>query len=128
MIDNENILTLLQKLAGENIRISEAEKSVIEKEELMFVDTIETLEYIYDEDHKLNELYGIDLLGHSQHYYHIIENLIASKYGDDKADLIWWWVLERFAEDGELLGIGTKDGEVHVIETPIQLWRFLQNI
>jgi hypothetical protein len=128
MIGNENITALLQKLAGENIRISETEKSVIEKEELIFIDTIETLEYIYDEDHKLNELYGVDLLGHVQHYYHIIENLVVSKYGDDKADIIWWWILERFAEDGELLGVETKDGKVHVLETPIQLWRFLQKV
>jgi len=128
MINNDNIISLLQNLVGENVRVAEAQKSVAEKEELIFIDTIETIEFIWDEDHKLNEQYGIDLLGHTQHYYHIIENLIVTQYGYDKADIIWWWVLDRFSEDGELLGVETESGDVHIIETPLQLWRFLQRM
>jgi hypothetical protein len=48
--------------------------------------------------------------------------------GYDKADIIWWWVCERFAEDGKLLGIGTEDGKVHMIKTPKQLYKFLKNL
>ena len=127
MIDNENIINRLQQLVGGNVKVKEAAKSVAEREETIFVDTIETLEYIWHADHTLHEEHGIDLLGHVQYYYHAIENLIIAKYGYDKAEIIWWWVLDRFAEDGELLGIETEDGKVHMIKTPKQLWRFLKN-
>ena len=119
---------ILQDKFGQGLNIKESPKTESEREEALFIDTIETLEFIYDEDHKLNEVYGIDLLGHSQYYYHVIENLIVSKYGYDKADIIWWWVLDRFAEDGELLGVATENGDVYILKTPLDLWKFLQKI
>mgnify|MGYP003673372040 CR=1 FL=1 len=119
---------ILQDKFGQGLNIKESPKTESEREEALFIDTIETLEFIYDEDHKLNEVYGIDLLGHSQYYYHIIENLIASKYGYDKADIIWWWILDRFAEDGELLGVATENEDVYILKTPLDLWKFLQKI
>lgn len=128
MIHNENIINRLQQLVGENVRVKEAAKSVAEREETIFIDTIETIEQIYKSDHTLYEEHGIDLLGHVQYYYHAIENLIVLQYGYDKAEIIWWWVLDRFAEDGELLGIETEDGKVHIIKTPKQLWAFLKKL
>jgi|TARA_R110000782_G_scaffold42065_1_gene95918 hypothetical protein len=119
---------ILQDKFGQGLNIKESPKTESEREEALFIDTIETLEFIYDEDHKLNEVYGIDLLGHSQYYYHIIENLIVSKYGYDKADIIWWWILDRFAEDGELLGVATENEDVYILKTPLDLWKFLQKI
>mgnify|MGYP003653625544 FL=1 len=119
---------ILQDKFGQGLNIKESPKTESEREEALFIDTIETLEFIYDEDHKLNEVYGIDLLGHSQYYYHVIENLIVSKYGYDKADIIWWWILDRFAEDGELLGVATENGDVYILKTPLDLWKFLQKI
>ena len=128
MIHNENIINRLQQLVGQNVRVKEAEKSVAEREEAIFIDTIETLEYIWHADHALHEEQGIDLLGHVQYYYHVIENLIIAQYGYDKAEIIWWWVLDRFAEDGELLGVETEDGKVHTLKTPKQLWQFLKKL
>jgi hypothetical protein len=57
-------------------------------------------------------------MGFTQNYYHVVENLIAMLFGYDKAEIIWWWVLERFDADGKLLGIETEDNRVHMIKTP----------
>ena len=128
MINNDKIMSLLKQLAGENVQVSETEKSVAEKEEAIFIDTIETIEHIWHTEHELHSDYGIDLLGFSQYYYHIIENLVIAKYGYDTAEVIWWWVLDRFAEDGELLGIEMENGDIHMLETPLDLWKFLQKL
>jgi len=128
MMENQDILKHLQKFVGDNVTIKESPKSEEEREELLFIDTINTLDSIFVSDNKLHEDYGIDLLGFTQSYYHAIENLIVMLVGYDKADIIWWWVCERFAEDGKLLGIGTEDGKVHMIKTPKQLYKFLKNL
>jgi|TARA_R100000908_G_C3746790_1_gene141982 hypothetical protein len=128
MMKNENILKPLRELVGDNVTIKESPKSEAEREELLFIDTISTLDKTFVSDNKLHEDYGIDLLGFTQNYYHAIENLIVMLVGYDKADIIWWWICERFAEDGELLGIGTEDGKVHMIKTPKQLYKFLKNL
>lgn len=113
---------------GLGLNINESPKTELEREEILFIDTIETVEHIWHAEHELHNDYGIDLLGYTQYHYHTIENLIIAKYGYDKAEIIWWWVLDRFAEDGELLGIETEDGNVHMLKTPKELWDFLQKL
>jgi hypothetical protein len=124
---NENILAHLHSLIGPNVKVEESPKSEAEREEAIFIETISTLEQVWIGDHKLHEEHGIDLLGYSQYYYHIMENLIVLKYGYDKADIIWWWVLDRFSENGELLGI-EMDGKVYEIKTAKQLYSFLKKL
>jgi hypothetical protein len=119
---------ILQNKYGAGLDIKESPKTEAERELALFVDTIETLEHIWHAEHELHEDYGIDLLGFSQFYYHAIENLVVAKYGYDMADIIWWWVLDRFDADGELLGVEMEDGKVHMLETPKDLWKFLQSL
>ena len=86
---------LLKNQYGLGLDIKESPKTEAEREEILFVDTMETLEHIWHSEHELHEEYGIDLLGFSQYYYHAIENLVIAKYGYDTADVIWWWVSFR---------------------------------
>jgi hypothetical protein len=119
---------ILKDKFGLGLDIKESPKTEAEREESIFIDTIETIEHIWHAEHELHGDYGIDLLGFSQYYYHIIENLIIAKYGYDTAEVIWWWVLDRFSEDGELLGVEMEDGKVYMLETPLDLWKFLQKL
>ena len=119
---------ILKSNFGLGLEIKESPKTEAERELSLFVDTIETLEHIWHAEHELHDDYGIDLLGFNQYHYHAIENLIIAKYGYDKAEVIWWWILDRFAEDGELLGVETEDGEVYLLETPKDLWELLKKM
>lgn len=117
---------LLKDKFGLGLDIKDSPKNEEERNEALFIDTIETLEHIWYAEHELNEDYGIDLLGFNQYHYHVIENLIVAQFGYDKADVIWWWILDRFDADGKLLGIETEDGNVYLLETPKDLWEFLK--
>jgi len=119
---------ILKNNFGLGLEIKESPRTEAEREEAIFIDTIETIEHIWHAEHELHGDYGIDLLGFTQYYYHTIENLVIAKYGYDKAEVIWWWVLDRFAKDGELLGVETTDGEVHMLETPKDLWELLKKM
>jgi|TARA_B100001094_G_C18151869_1_gene784116 hypothetical protein len=119
---------ILQNKYGNGLNIKESPKTEAEREITLFIDTIETLEHIWHAEHELNNDYGVDLISFSQYYYHAIENLIIAKYGYNKADIIWWWVLDRFAEDGKLLGVEDKNGKVYTLKTPLDLWKFLQKL
>ena len=119
---------ILKDNFGLGLEIKESPRTEAEREETLFIDTIETIEHIWHAEHELHGDYGIDLLGFTQYYYHTIENLVIAKYGYDKAEVIWWWVLDRFAEDGELLGVETTDGSIYLLETPKDLWEFLKKL
>jgi len=116
----------LQNKFGKGLDIKESPKTEAEREEALFIDTIETLEHIWFAEHQLGDEFGIDLTAFSQYYYHAIENLVVAKYGYDKADIIWWWVLDRFDEEGELVEIEDEDGKIYLLKTPKDLWKFLK--
>jgi len=116
----------LQNKFGKGLDIKESPKTEAEREEALFIDTIETLEHIWFAEHQLGDEFGIDLTAFSQYYYHAIENLVVAKYGYDKADVIWWWVLDRFDEEGELIEIEDEDGKIYLLKTPKDLWKFLK--
>jgi hypothetical protein len=127
MIGDEDILKQLQKVVGDNVTVKESPKSEEERTEALFIDTISTLEQTYISDNKLHEDYGVDLMGFTQGYYHSVENLIVMLFGYDKADIIWWWILDRFDADDTLLGIKTEKGKIHYLKTPKQLYKFLKS-
>ena len=116
----------LQNKFGKGLDIKESPKTEAEREEALFIDTIETLEHIWFAEHQLGDEFGIDLTAFSQYYYHAIENLVIAKYGYDKADVSWWWVLDRFDEEGELVEIEDEDGKIYLLKTPKDLWKFLK--
>lgn len=116
----------LQNKFGKGLDIKISPKTEAEREEALFIDTIETLEHIWFAEHQLGDDFGIDLTAFSQYYYHAIENLVVAKYGYDKADVIWWWVLDRFDEEGELIEIEDEDGKIYLLKTPKDLWKFLK--
>ena len=116
----------LQNKFGKGLDIKISPKTEAEREEALFIDTIETLEHIWFAEHQLGDDFGIDLTAFSQYYYHAIENLVVAKYGYDKADVIWWWVLDRFDEEGELIEIEDEDGKIYLLKTPTDLWKFLK--
>lgn len=118
----------LQNKFGKGLDLKLSPKTESEREEALFIDTIETLEHIWHAEHELGEDYGIDLMAFSQYYYHAIENLIIAKYSYDKADIIWWWILDRFDEKGELLSLETEDGKTYTLTTPKDLWKFLKKL
>ena len=62
MIGNEEILFHLKQLLGENVTIKESPKSEEDRREALFIETISSLEHIWNTDNKLHEEYGIDLM------------------------------------------------------------------
>lgn len=100
----KDIKKLLEELIGAEIQVSESPKSIEQREQELFIELLETLETGWLKDHELYEKHGVDLSGFAQYLYHAIETLVMLKYGAFKADIFWWYVLDRFDADGSLLG------------------------
>lgn len=128
MINDSQILELLQKLVGSGVQIKESPKTQEEREENLFSDLLETVQSAWKQEHELYENYGVDIAGFSQHLYHAIETLIVLKYGYFKADVFWWYVLERHDTDGSLLGLEDEDGKIYFFKTHKQFYKFFKNL
>jgi hypothetical protein len=119
---------LLEELVGAEVNINESPKSVEQKEEKLFIELVETIEIAWKQEHEMYENYGIDFQGFLQYLYHAIETLVMLKYGAFKAEVFWWYVLERFDEEGNILGLEDENGKVYHFKTHKQFYKFFKTL
>lgn len=124
----KDIKHLLEELVGAEVNINESPKSVEQKEEKLFIELVETIEIAWKQEHEMYENYGVDFQGFSQYLYHAIETLVMLKYGAFKAEVFWWYVLERFDEEGNILGLEDENGKVYHFKTHKQFWKFFKTL
>jgi hypothetical protein len=75
------------------LKISKRDKS---NEKELFTETVILLEHCWLKTNFLHEEVKIDLWNYEESYYKVIENLIFMKYSEDVANLILWYVYDRF--------------------------------
>ena len=114
---------------GSKLRFSKSGKS---EEKEIFIETVVLLEHCWSRTNVMHEELGIDLWSYEETYYKIIENLIFLKYSESIANLILWYVYDRFDADGKLLGLNItlpgKEPKLHMVKTPSDLWNLIEKI
>ena len=111
---------------GSKLRFSKSGKS---EEKEIFIETVVLLEHCWSRTNVMHEELGIDLWSYEETYYKVIENLIFLKYSESIANLILWYVYDRFDADGKLLGLNItlpgKEPKLHMVKTPSDLWNLI---
>ena len=114
---------------GSKLKFSKSGKS---EEKEIFIETVVLLEHCWTRTNVMHEELGIDLWSYEETYYKIIENLIFLKYSESIANLILWYVYDRFDADGKLLGLNItlpgKEPKLHMVKTPSDLWNLIEKI
>ena len=112
------------------LKIAKRDRKSNEKE--TFTETVVLLEHCWLRTNFLHEEVKIDLWNYEENYYKVIENLIFMKYTEDIANLILWYVYDRFDADGKILGIDVtfpgKEPKLFILKTPVDLWNLVEKI
>jgi len=112
------------------LKISKRNRLTNEKE--MFIETVILLEHCWLRTNFLHEEVKIDLWNYEENYYRIIENLIFMQYSEEVANLILWYVYDRFDADGKILGLDItfpgKEPKRFILKTPTDLWNLVEKI
>jgi hypothetical protein len=116
---------------GKNVNIKSKKKKAISEKETL-IDIILLLDECFVRS-SLLEQNNLNIMAYEESFYLMIENLLYLKYGDNKTDIILWWVYDRFDEEGELKPIkllSKEDNEKKeiMIQTAEQLYEFLKQI
>ena len=97
-----------------------------------FIETVILLEHCWLRTNFLHEEVKIDLWNYEENYYKIIENLIFMQYSEEVANLILWYVYDRFDADGKVLGLDItfpgKEPKLFILKTPTDLWNLVEKI
>jgi hypothetical protein len=121
----EETFKKLSELIGKGGKIIESEKSIIKKKEKFFLKIVSLLCEI-EAYQKVTKSVGIDLTMYEDLYFQIIEDLLEKQYGELEKNIIIWWVFESLKENGEVYPLVSEDGVRHIINTPLQLYKFLK--
>jgi hypothetical protein len=121
----EETFKKLSELIGKGGKIKESEKSIIKKKEKFFLKIVSLLCEI-EAYQKVTKSVGIDLTMYEDLYFQIIEDLLEKQYGELEKNIIIWWVFESLKENGEVYPLVSEDGVRHIINTPLQLYKFLK--
>lgn len=112
------------------LKIAKRDRKSNEKE--TFIETVILLEHCLLRTNFLHEEVKIDLWNYEENYYKVIENLIFMKYTDEIANLILWYVYDRFDADGKILGLDVtfpgKEPKRHILKSPTDLWNLIEKI
>ena len=116
---------------GKNVNIKSKKKKAISEKETL-IDIILLLDECFARS-SLLEQNNLNIMNYEESFYVMIENLLYLKYGENKTDIILWWVYDRFDEEGEVKPIKLLSKEDNtkkeiVIQTAEQLYEFLKQI
>jgi len=114
---------------GSKLKFSKNGKS---EEKEIFIEAVVLLEHCWSRTNVMHEELGIDLWSYEETYYKIIENLMFLKYSESIANLVLWYVYDRFDADGKLLGLNVtipgKEPKLYMVKTPSDLWNLIEKI
>ena len=112
------------------LKIAKHNRQSNEKE--IFIETVILLEHCWFKTNFLHEEVKIDLWNYEENYYKVIENLIFIHYSEEVANLILWYVYDRFDADGKVLGLDItfpgKEPKLFILKTPTDLWNLVEKI
>ena len=129
-MENEKnpILKQLQDILGTKCNISESPKTKAQREKEMFCKIVDLWDKSWQRGNKVFDDYQIDMGEYDAYFYRMIEGLFIMMYGELKAEVIAWWVYERFAEDGELLVLIDEKENQFEIKTSLELFKFIKKL
>ena len=115
----------LSDIMGKNVKATESEKSKKKREEKFFVELMEILCQI-EAYSKVAETLGINLTNYENNHFQAIEMLLEKIYGEFATTVTIWWVFESLKPDGGVYPLIDENGVKHIINTPLQLYKFIK--
>jgi hypothetical protein len=116
---------------GKNIKVNQKKKEASEKE--MFVDLVNLFDECNKRTEALEQTFLLGISTYEEPLFIVIENLLIMHYGEWKAEIVLWWVYDRYDEEGNLLPIelnfqDENKQENIIVETVEQLWDLIKKI
>jgi hypothetical protein len=118
-----NIKILFDKVLGANTTVKDNIKAT---ESTVFEILIQKADDSLNIEDKLFEIADISIEKITDPLWFIIENQFKLIYGEEAAELIMWYLMERFDDDYNIIPLEDEEGNKIILNKPIDLWNYLQ--
>jgi hypothetical protein len=119
----KDIKGLFENVLGSSVIIKDNIKST---ESTVFEILIQKADDSLDIEDKLFEIADISIEKITDPLWFIIENQFKLIYGEEAAELIMWYLMERFDDDYNIIPLEDEEENRIILNKPIDLWNYLQ--
>lgn len=118
----DEIKKAFESILGSPVNI---EQDPIDIDKSLFILIIEELDTLNNNEQAIYENTKIDLSSITDGYLSVIEKLFMLRFGEQAYEIIIWYIFHRIAPDGTILKLENQNGDVFELNTPEQLWDFI---
>lgn len=120
----KDIKNLFTQILGSEVTIKD---NIDATEEGIFLAFIKKLEEAYETENKLFEAGGLELTKVTDPLWFVLENSFKFLYGEEAANLIWWYIFDRFNPDGSIVPLEDEYGKEYVFKNTKDLWSYIKH-
>lgn len=118
----KEIINLFNSILGSKVSIKD---NMDKTEESIFVHFVNELDKAQTAEHKLFENSKIEINHYTDPLWNVIENILKLLYGEEQAELIQWYIYDRFNADGSIVPIEDESGKKYIFTNPEDLWSYI---
>ena len=116
-------------IGGLKLQVKENKKNIEKKHKKFFLSTLNTLISIQERTDKIFTEYGLNLIMYEDLYFTVIEDLVYEHYGDQIAEVMFWYVNGAKIQPDEEQFIEDKDtGKKYKVKTPLQVYNVCKKL
>lgn len=116
-------------IGGLKLQVKENKKNIENKHKKFFLSTLNTLISIQERTDKIFTEYGLNLIMYEDLYFTVIEDLVYEHYGDQIAEVMFWYVNGAKIQPNEEQFIEDKDtGKKYKVKTPLQVYNVCKKL
>jgi len=121
--DSEDIKDLFKKILGSEVIIKD---NIDATEKSVFLILIKKLEQSNEIENLIFEHGGFELTKVTDPLWFVIENTFKFLYGEEVAELVFWYVFDRFNPDGSIVPLEDEDGKQYTFKNANDLWSYIK--
>ena len=116
-------------IGGLKLQVKENKKNIENKHKKFFLSTLNTLISIQERTDKIFTEYGLNLIMYEDLYFTVIEDLVYEHYGNQIAEVMFWYVNGAKIQPNEEQFIEDKDtGKKYKVKTPLQVYNICKKL
>ena len=118
-----DIKELFNQILGSEVTIKD---NLDATEEGVFIVFIKKLEEAYNVENQLFDIGGLELAKVTDPLWFVLENSFKFLYGEEAADLVWWYIFDRLNPDGTIVPLEDESGKQYTFENAKDLWSYIK--
>lgn len=124
----KGIKTSIEDIIGTDTVLKRKKKTEQELNRESFEKIILTMEEIQVRSNLLHNEINLDLYSYDEKFYEVIDRLFALHFGQEAAEVIFYYIYERVSPDGSINELLDQNDNPIVLETPGDLWTLVNHL